>query len=119
MFFFSYLVFRIYSASLNCLTPSTTTPTPIPPHPSSVAIGSSTQIALFVAPFCVIVGWIIGQPLSFNFQMFETATVFITVLMINFIIIDGRSNWMIGMLLIAGYIVIAMSFAMHAGTATG
>ena len=103
--------------------PSTPTPTPParppwhgPPTHRSVAIGSSTQIALFVAPFCVLVGWIMGQPLSLDFQLFETATLVLTVLMVNFIIIDGRANWMIGLLLVAGYAIVALSFAMHGGS---
>nr|XP_043617121.1 vacuolar cation/proton exchanger 3-like isoform X2 [Erigeron canadensis] len=45
-----------------------------------VAIGSSTQISMFVIPFCVVVGWIMGQPMDLNFQLFETATLFITVM---------------------------------------
>ncbi|KAM1010721.1 hypothetical protein TB1_045292 [Malus domestica] len=43
------------------------------------AIGSSTQISMFVIPFCVVVGWIMGQPMDLNFQLFETATLFISV----------------------------------------
>ncbi|XP_050160316.1 vacuolar cation/proton exchanger 2-like [Malus sylvestris] len=42
------------------------------------AIGSSTQISMFVIPFCVVVGWIMGQPMDLNFQLFETATLFIS-----------------------------------------
>ncbi|PQM40430.1 vacuolar cation/proton exchanger 2 [Prunus yedoensis var. nudiflora] len=39
-----------------------------------VAIGSSTQISMFVIPFCVVVGWIMGQRMDLNFQLFETAS---------------------------------------------
>merc|ERR1712196_643361 len=38
-----------------------------------IAVGSATQIAVFVIPFCVVVAWIIGEPLSLNFHIFETA----------------------------------------------
>ncbi|KAJ4832690.1 hypothetical protein Tsubulata_039576 [Turnera subulata] len=51
-----------------------------------VAIGSSTQISMFVIPFCVVVGWFMGQPMDLNFQLFETATLFITVLVVAFML---------------------------------
>lgn len=37
-------------------------------------------------PFCVIVGWIMGKPMDLNFQLFETATLFITVLVVAFML---------------------------------
>ncbi|TYI42622.1 hypothetical protein ES332_A01G111700v1 [Gossypium tomentosum] len=49
-----------------------------------VAIGSSTQISMFIIPFCVVVGWIFGRPVDLNFQLFETATLFMTVLFVAF-----------------------------------
>ncbi|KAJ4849002.1 Vacuolar cation/proton exchanger 2 [Turnera subulata] len=51
-----------------------------------VAIGSSTQIAMFAVPFLVVVGWIMGCPMDLNFQLFETATLFITVLVVAFML---------------------------------
>ncbi|XP_058108795.1 vacuolar cation/proton exchanger 2-like isoform X8 [Magnolia sinica] len=51
-----------------------------------VAIGSSTQISMFVIPFCVVVGWVMRQPMDLNFQLFETATLFITVLVVAFML---------------------------------
>lgn len=39
-----------------------------------IAVGSATQIALFVIPFCVIVGWMVGEPFTLDFHIFETAT---------------------------------------------
>jgi Ca2+:H+ antiporter len=47
-----------------------------------VAIGSSTQIAMFVIPFCVVVGWIMGKSMDLKLQLFETATLFITVIVV-------------------------------------
>ncbi|GAU16186.1 hypothetical protein TSUD_298170, partial [Trifolium subterraneum] len=49
-----------------------------------VAVGSSTQISMFVIPFCVVVGWCMGKDMDLNFQLFETATLFITVLVVAF-----------------------------------
>uniref|UniRef100_A0A9I9EDK7 Vacuolar cation/proton exchanger n=1 Tax=Cucumis melo TaxID=3656 RepID=A0A9I9EDK7_CUCME len=51
-----------------------------------VAIGSSTQISMFGIPFCVVTGWIMGQPMDLNFQLFETATLFITVIVVAFLL---------------------------------
>ncbi|KAF5726521.1 vacuolar cation/proton exchanger 3-like [Tripterygium wilfordii] len=51
-----------------------------------VAIGSSTQISMFGVPFCVVIGWIMGHPMDLNFQLFETATLFITVLVVAFML---------------------------------
>ncbi|KAG5398727.1 hypothetical protein IGI04_020541 [Brassica rapa subsp. trilocularis] len=45
-----------------------------------VAIGSSIQISMFVVPFCVVIGWIMGEQMDLNFQLFETAMLFITML---------------------------------------
>ncbi|KAK8997192.1 hypothetical protein V6N11_020676 [Hibiscus sabdariffa] len=50
-----------------------------------VAIGSSTQISMFIIPFCVITGWIFGHSVDMNFQLFETATLFMAVLFVAFI----------------------------------
>ncbi|KAF3584442.1 hypothetical protein F2Q69_00031745 [Brassica cretica] len=44
-----------------------------------VAIGSSIQISMFVVPFCVVIGWMMGEQMDLNFQLFETAMLFITV----------------------------------------
>jgi Ca2+:H+ antiporter len=51
-----------------------------------VAVGSSMQIALLVTPLMVIIGWIIDQPMSLYFNLFETAVMVIAVLMVNYLI---------------------------------
>lgn len=51
-----------------------------------VAIGSSMQIALLVTPFLVILGWIIGQPMTLHFETFETVVLFLSVLITNYLI---------------------------------
>jgi len=61
-----------------------------------VAIGSSMQIALFVTPFLVILGWIIGQPMTLHFQAFETVVFFLSVTVVNSLIQDGKSNYLEG-----------------------
>eukprot|EP00262_Sarcandra_glabra_P000094 TRINITY_DN1012_c0_g2_i1.p1 TRINITY_DN1012_c0_g2~~TRINITY_DN1012_c0_g2_i1.p1 ORF type:complete len:436 (+),score=65.26 TRINITY_DN1012_c0_g2_i1:178-1485(+) len=78
-----------------------------------VAIGSSTQISMFVIPFCVVVGWIMGTPMDLNFQLFETATLFITVLVVAFMLQEGTANYFKGLMLILCYLIVAASFFVH------
>lgn len=79
----------------------------------SVAVGSSLQIALFVAPVLVIAGWIMGKPMDLNFNPFELVAVAVAVLIANSISFDGRSNWLEGTLLLAAYIVLGFAFFFH------
>ncbi|KAI9331649.1 Sodium/calcium exchanger protein-domain-containing protein [Zopfochytrium polystomum] len=75
-----------------------------------VAIGSSMQIALFVTPLLVLAGWAVGQPLTLNFGIFETAVLVASVFVVNALIFDGRSHWLEGWMLLASYIIIALAF---------
>jgi len=79
----------------------------------SVAVGSSLQIALFVAPVLVIVGWLLGQPMDLNFNPFELVAVAVAVLITNSISSDGRSNWLEGTLLLATYVILGLAFYFH------
>ncbi|KAF2086653.1 calcium/proton exchanger [Saccharata proteae CBS 121410] len=74
-----------------------------------VAVGSSIQIALFITPVIVILGWIMGKAMSLYFNIFETVSLFVTAFVVNFLVLDGRSNYMEGSLLIAAYVVIAVA----------
>lgn len=78
-----------------------------------VAIGSSTQISMFGIPFCVVVAWIMGRPMDLNFQLFETAVLFITVLVVAFLLQEGTSNYFKGLMLILSYMIVAASFFVH------
>lgn len=79
----------------------------------SVAVGSSLQIALFVAPVLVIAGWVLGQPMDLDFNPFELVAVAVAVLIANSISSDGQSNWLEGTLLLAAYAVLALAFFFH------
>lgn len=61
-----------------------------------VAIGSSMQIALLVTPFLVILGWIINQPMTLHFEIFETVVFFLSVLVVTYVVQDGKSNYLEG-----------------------
>ncbi|XP_044473436.1 vacuolar cation/proton exchanger 5-like isoform X2 [Mangifera indica] len=78
-----------------------------------VAIGSSTQISMFGIPFCVVIGWIMGRTMDLNFQLFETATLFITVIVVAFFLQEGTSNYFKGLMLILCYLIVAASFFVH------
>lgn len=72
-----------------------------------IAVGSSTQVALLVVPFSVIVGSFMGRPLDLNFGALNTLVVTFSVLVVLTLLLDGRSNWMKGYLLMALYVFIA------------
>lgn len=80
----------------------------------AVAIGSSTQISMFVIPFCVVYGWVSGNSMDLNFHIFETSTLFITVIVVAFMLQEGRSNYFKGLMLIFCYLIVAASFFVHA-----
>lgn len=61
-----------------------------------VAIGSSMQIALLVTPFLVILGWMMDKPMTLHFETFETVVFFLSVLVVTYVIQDGKSNYLEG-----------------------
>lgn len=71
-----------------------------------VSLGSSIQIALFVTPVVVILGWILDKNMSLYFNLFETASLFVSTFIVNFLVLDGRSNYLEGALLCACYVII-------------
>src|SRR5262249_22592434 len=75
-----------------------------------IAVGSSTQIALFVAPVLVFVSFAMGRPLNLVFTTFEVVTVGLGVGIVTLIAADGESNWMEGVLLLAVYVIFAIAF---------
>lgn len=76
----------------------------------SVSVGSSVQICLGMVPLLVILGWAVGQPLTLYFHNFETITLVISVLLVNSLVQDGKSNYLEGALLVGLYLVIALAF---------
>ena len=75
-----------------------------------IAMGSSMQIALFVAPVLVIAGHFMGQPLGLAFTILEVVAVFLSVGAVSLLVIDGRTNWFEGVQLLAIYTILAMAF---------
>ena len=75
-----------------------------------IAIGSSTQIALFVAPALVFISLLVGHPMDFIFSTFEVAAVAVSTFLVFMISVDGRSNWLEGAQLMGAYGIMAISF---------
>ncbi|KAN0123716.1 H+/Ca2+ exchanger Vxc1-like protein [Russula decolorans] len=75
-----------------------------------ICVGSSIQIATFVVPLLVVIGWCSGHELTLFFDDFETVVFFVSVLLVNLLLQDGKSNYMEGLMLIALYLVIALAF---------
>ena len=75
-----------------------------------IAVGSSLQIALLVAPVLVFASYLFGAPLDLIFTPFEVAAVTISVLIVGFVAMDGESHWMEGVMLVGVYTMLAIAF---------
>jgi Ca2+:H+ antiporter len=77
----------------------------------NIAVGSSIQIALFVAPVLVFLSYFIGpQPMDLRFTTFEVVAIVLSVLTMAQISQDGESNWMEGAQLLAVYVILGIAF---------
>ncbi len=76
----------------------------------AVSIGSSLQIALFVAPVLVFVSLLMGHPLTLVFNPFEIIALFAGVLIGAFVSQDGETNWLEGVQLLGVYVILALAF---------
>ncbi|RHY26968.1 hypothetical protein DYB25_006914 [Aphanomyces astaci] len=74
-----------------------------------VAVGSATQISLFVVPVTVLAGWVMDQPMTLAFPTFEAVTYVTSVVIVYAIIVDGKSHWLEGSMLLTMYGLIAVS----------
>ena len=76
-----------------------------------IAIGSSIQIALFVAPLLVFASYLLpGGAMDLRFSPFEVLAVGVAVAVVNLVAQDGESNWLEGTLLLAVYLVLGIAF---------
>jgi Ca2+:H+ antiporter len=76
----------------------------------NIAVGSSIQVALFVAPVLVFLSYAFGNPMDLRFTPFEVLAVAMAVGVVNLVAQDGESHWMEGVLLLAVYLVIGIAF---------
>ena len=77
-----------------------------------IAVSSSTQIALFVAPVLVFVSLLMGNatPLDLHFSALEVVAVILSVAVVSLVCHDGESNWLEGAMLLALYLILALAF---------
>ncbi|KAI4234865.1 MAG: hypothetical protein LQ349_003536 [Xanthoria aureola] len=75
-----------------------------------ICLGSSMQISLLIIPFIVVLGWILGKDeMSLAFDGFQVIALFLAVILVNYLILDGESHWLEGILLYTLYIIIALA----------
>jgi Ca2+:H+ antiporter len=75
-----------------------------------IAVGSSAQIALFVAPALVLYSFAIGRPMSLLFDAFEITAIAMSVFATAIVVQDGESNWVEGLQLLSVYLILALAF---------
>lgn len=75
-----------------------------------IAVGSSTQIALFVVPFSVLTGWALDIPMDLNFGSLNTTVLSLSVVVVLSIVVDGHATWLQGYLLMSAYAVVAVLY---------
>lgn len=76
----------------------------------NIALGSSVQVALLVAPLLVFFGLIVGQPMDLAFTRFEVLAVGLAVAISSAIVFDGESNWLEGAYLLVVYAMLGVAF---------
>ncbi|PYR22665.1 MAG: calcium/proton exchanger [Acidobacteria bacterium] len=75
-----------------------------------IAVGSSAQIALLVAPALVLYSFAMGRPMSLLFNAFEITAIALSVLATSIVVTDGESNWVEGLQLLSVYLILALAF---------
>jgi Ca2+:H+ antiporter len=80
-----------------------------------ISVGSSAQIALMVAPVLVLLSAALGHPMSLVFNAFEIAAIGLSVGIAALVAIDGESNWLEGLQLLAVYLIMGAAFYLIPG----
>lgn len=78
-----------------------------------ISIGSATQIAMFAAPFLVLISLMFKDQMSLVFNAFELGAIAIAIMITNLVISDGESNWFEGAQLLMAYAIMAVAFFFH------
>ena len=76
----------------------------------SIAVGSSIQVALLIAPLLVLLGMVFHQPMDLAFTVMEVASIALAVLVTSSVIRDAETNWLEGALLLLAYAVLGVAF---------
>jgi Ca2+:H+ antiporter len=75
-----------------------------------ITVGASTQVALLVAPVLVFLGYLMGQDMELVFSQFELVSIILAVIVTRTLILDGASNWLEGLMLVAVYFMLGVGF---------
>ncbi len=75
-----------------------------------ISVGSSAQIALLVAPAVVLYSFVLGRPMTLLFNGFEITAIALSVISASMVVVDGESNWVEGLQLMAVYVILALAF---------
>ena len=78
--------------------------------PISLAMGSSLLVALLIAPALIIIGSFIGQPMNLDFTAFEVIALIFSVIIVNLVNMDAKSNWLEGVLLLGMFSIFGAAF---------
>jgi Ca2+:H+ antiporter len=76
----------------------------------NIAVGSSIQVALLIAPLLVLLGMVFHQPMDLAFTTMEVASIGLAVLVTSSVIRDAETNWLEGVLLLLAYSVLGVAF---------
>jgi Ca2+/Na+ antiporter len=80
-----------------------------------VAVGSAIQIAIFVIPLLVTIAWMMGKSLTLYFDPLESIVLLLSVLTVNYVVADGKSNWLEGCVLMMLYVIIGTAVYFYHG----
>ena len=83
----------------------------------AVALGSSTQISLFLLPCAALLGWAIDVPFTFVFAAPFAIAFFASVVIVGLALADGESTWLKGCMLLGTYAIFATGLCFNAGAA--
>lgn len=77
----------------------------------TIAIGSSSQVALLLAPVLVFLSYFVGPaPMDLVFSPLEVLAIILSAILVNFVALDGKSHWMEGVQLLAVYVILGIAF---------
>jgi Ca2+:H+ antiporter len=76
----------------------------------SVVLGATLLVALLVVPVLVLSGPLLGHPIDLRFDLYELIAIVTAVALSNLVSLDGRSDWLEGVLLLAAYVILAAGF---------
>ena len=75
----------------------------------SIALGSASQVAIFVVPLAVLSGWAMGRAMTLRFPLFEIALYVLAILIVGQVVSKGHSNWLEGSMLMMTYVLIGVA----------